>query len=437
MAVPNQSTTRQPVTIRGSALHTGNQVTLTVKPAAPNTGYVFKRVDLADQPIVTAHIDNVKQVERATTLGEGSVKIHTVEHLLSALRGLHIDNASIEIDASEPPIGDGSGKIFVEALHEAGRQEQEEPVAFYKLREPVQVHGKDGSYLIAWPSDHFEVSCTNANHTGKHTQFLHWKENPEKYSAEIAQARTFVFYEEVQGLMEKGLIKGGSLENAVVIRGESVLSREPLRYEDEFVRHKILDIIGDLTLFPVRLKAHIYGAKPSHALNVELARAIYKQYKANVAQALPMDAPTPGPGAMDVNDIMKVLPHRFPFLMVDRVLQMDETTAIGQKSVSINESFFQGHFPGHPVMPGVLQLEAMAQVASLVVMVNRAQGGRLGYFMSADKVKFRKPVFPGDTLLIKVELTKSKAKIGKATGQCLVNNEVVSEAELMFAFIDA
>ena len=438
MASLKQTTVREAKSVKGSALHTGSDVTLTVKPAAANTGYIFKRTDLADEPTVTAHIDNVKQVERATTLGEGSVKIHTVEHLLSALRGCGIDNALIEINANEPPIGDGSGKLFVEMLEQAGKVELDAVVAEYELHEPIRVTGRDGGYIIAWPSDRFEVSCTNANHIGKHTQFRTWNPETGNYPKEIAQARTFVFYEEVQPLMEKGLIKGGSLENAVVIRGDAILSREPLRYEDEFVRHKILDVIGDLSLFPVRLKAHIYAVKPSHALNVELAREIYKQYKARQAQRLPFEGITIGEGGMDTAEIMKVLPHRFPFLMVDRIIGFEGTTkVVGQKAVSMNEPFFPGHFPGHPVMPGVLQVEAMAQVASILLFKNTGVGGKIGYFMSADKVKWRKPVLPGDTLIIEVELTKSRGKIAKAIGTCRVKNDIVSEAELMFGIVDA
>jgi UDP-3-O-[3-hydroxymyristoyl] N-acetylglucosamine deacetylase/3-hydroxyacyl-[acyl-carrier-protein] dehydratase len=437
MASLKQTTVREPKSVKGSALHTGSDVTLTVKPAPANSGYVFKRIDLPDEPTVTAHIDNVKQVERATTLGEGSVKIHTVEHLLSALRGCGIDNAVIELDANEPPIGDGSGRLFIELLEKAGKQELDAVVAEYELHEPVRVTGRDGSYLIAWPSDRFEVSCTNANHLGKHTQFRTWNPETGNYAKEIALARTFVFYEEVQPLMEKGLIKGGSLENAVVIRGDAILSREPLRYEDEFVRHKILDIIGDLSLFPVRLKAHIYAVKPSHALNVELAREIYKHYKQRLAQRVPFEQQLTGEGGMDTADIMKILPHRPPFLLVDRILGFEgDNKIIGQKAVTMNEPFFPGHFPGHPVMPGVLQVEAMAQVASILLCRASGVAGKIGYFMSADKVKWRKPVVPGDTLIIEVELTRARGKIARAYGVCRVKNEIVSEGELMFGLID-
>jgi UDP-3-O-[3-hydroxymyristoyl] N-acetylglucosamine deacetylase/3-hydroxyacyl-[acyl-carrier-protein] dehydratase len=437
MASLKQTTVRNVQSVKGFALHTGSEVTLTLRPAAANTGFVFKRTDLADEPTVAVHIDNVKQVERATTLGEGSVKIHTVEHLLSAMRGCGIDNAVIEIDANEPPIGDGSARLFIELLDKAGKQELDETVSEYELHDPIRVTSRDGGYLIAWPSDRFEISCTNANHLGKHTQFRTWNPETGNYAKEIALARTFVFYEEVQPLMEKGLIKGGSLENAVVIRGDAILSREPLRYEDEFVRHKILDIIGDLSLFPGRLKAHIYAVKPSHALNVELAREIYKQYKQRQAQRLPVEYIPTGEGGMDTQDIMKILPHRFPFLLVDKILAFEgETKIVGQKAVTMNEPFFPGHFPGHPVMPGVLQVEAMAQVASILMCRNTGGGGKIGYFMSADKVKFRKPVLPGDTLIIEIELVKARGKIAKAVGTCRVKNEIVSEGELMFGLVD-
>jgi UDP-3-O-[3-hydroxymyristoyl] N-acetylglucosamine deacetylase/3-hydroxyacyl-[acyl-carrier-protein] dehydratase len=437
MAVRKQTTVARAASIKGEALHTGNHVTVTLKPAAADTGYIFKRLDAPDEPTIAAHIDHVKQVERATTLGEGNLKIHTVEHLLSALRGSGIDNALIEIDANEPPIGDGSARIFLQLIEQAGREELEANQHTFSLREPVCVRGKDGGYLAAFPSDKFEISCTNANHTGQHTQYLHWQETGHDYAKEIGQARTFCFYEEVQPLLEKGLIKGGSLENAVVIRGDTVLSREPMRYADEFVRHKILDIIGDLALVPVRLKAHIMAAKAGHALNVELGKAIYKQYKSHQAQVMPLSVMAEDSTSLDVNDVMKIIPHRYPFLLVDKILRIEgETKGVGQKSVTINEPFFQGHFPGHPVMPGVLQLEAMAQVASVILLKQRNTPGRVGYFMSADNVKFRKPVLPGDTLMIHIELTKNRGKIGKALGQCMVNGEVVSEGELTFALIE-
>jgi UDP-3-O-[3-hydroxymyristoyl] N-acetylglucosamine deacetylase / 3-hydroxyacyl-[acyl-carrier-protein] dehydratase len=437
MAVTRQTTIAEPQSLSGMALHTGTKVTVTVRPAAADTGFVFKRLDLPDEPTIRAHIDHVKQVERATTIGEGQAKVQTIEHLLSALRGTGIDNCLIEIDANEAPILDGSARPFVEMLQKAGRKELSESVKSFEVREPVKVEGRDGAYMIAWPADTFRVTCTNANHTGRHTQYYQWEYNPETYGKEIAPARTFVFYEEVQPLMEKGLIKGGSLENAVVIKGDAVLGREPLRFPDEFVRHKILDIIADLSLFPLRLKAHIFAAKPSHALNVELAKAIQKQYSKFIAQLMPVENVPVGDSGMDIVEVMKVLPHRYPFLLVDKILYFEEAVkAIGQKTVTINEPYFQGHFPGHPIMPGVLQIEAMAQVASILMLKSAKNAGKLGYFMSVDKAKFRKPVLPGDVLIIHAELTKARGNIARANGQCLVNNEVVSEAELMFVLVD-
>jgi UDP-3-O-[3-hydroxymyristoyl] N-acetylglucosamine deacetylase/3-hydroxyacyl-[acyl-carrier-protein] dehydratase len=434
MAVSRQTTLAQEASVVGSSLHTGAKVNLTLKPAPAGTGYIFRRLDLPDVPSIAAHVDHVKQVERATTISEGNVKVQTVEHLLSALRGLGIDNAYIDLDANEPPIGDGSADLFVQLIDKAGKVELAPARTYFEIKEPVYVEGKDGSYMVALPYDGFKVSCTNANHTGKHTQYLSLDVNEEIYRNGISRARTFVFYEEVQPLLEKGLIKGGSLENAVVIRDDSLLSKEPMRYDEEFARHKILDIIGDLALFPLPLRAHIVAAKTGHGLNVELAKAIAKSHKRYISQLMPVENIPVGDSALDINGLMKILPHRYPFLMIDRIVKFEgETKAVAVKNVTINEPFFQGHFPGHPVMPGVLQVEAMAQLASVLMLRKAENAGKLGYFMSADAVKFRKMVLPGDTLVIHVDLVKSRGKIGKAVGQCFVNNELASEAELMFA----
>jgi UDP-3-O-[3-hydroxymyristoyl] N-acetylglucosamine deacetylase / 3-hydroxyacyl-[acyl-carrier-protein] dehydratase len=437
MAIIQQTTLAGSASLAGISLHTGKKVHLTFKPAAANTGYVFRRTDLPDEPTITVHADNVKQAERATTIGEGNVKVHTVEHPLSALRGLGVDNAIIELDSNEPPIADGSAEPYVKLIEKIGIAALDAPKKFFELKTPVCITGKNGAYIAALPYDGFKISCTNANHTGYFTQYKSVDIDPEMYRQEIARARTFVFYEEVEPLLEKGLIKGGSIENAIVIRGESVLSKEPLRYTDEFVRHKILDIVGDMSLFPVALKAHIIAAKPSHSLNMELARALNKAYRNYLSALMPIENIPVGESGMDINEVSKILPHRYPFLMVDRVVKFEgDTKAMGLKNVSINEPYFQGHFPNHPIMPGVLQIEAMAQVASILLLRNAENAGKLGYFMSVDKVKFRKPVLPGDTLIIQVELTKSRGKIGKATGQCFVNDEVVSEGELLFAIMD-
>ncbi len=436
-AVEFQHTLAKAATIHGTSLHTGAKVTLKLQPAAPNSGIKFKRVDLQDEPTIDALVANVKTVERATTIGEGSVRVHTVEHALSALSAFGVDNAIIEMDANEPPIGDGSALAYVEAIKKAGVTAQEAPRQFLHVREPISVESKNGSLLILLPDDEFRISCTQAGPDGRFTQFMSTVVSPSIYEKEIAPARTFVYYEDVQQLMEKNLIKGGSLENAIVVRGDSVLSKEPLRFPDEFVRHKILDIIGDLALVGRPIRGHVVAVKPGHGINTDLARALAK-VKAAADAVLPKRNFPPGEGGLDINAVMDILPHRYPFLMVDRILSFEgETKCLGIKSVTINEPFFQGHFPGHPVMPGVLQVEAMAQVASVLMMRISKSASRVGYFMSADAVKFRKPVFPGDTLYIHAELTKSRGnRLAKATCKCVVNDAVVSEGELMFTFLD-
>jgi len=432
--VDKQRTLASSASLKGTALHTGENVTLTVRPAPAGHGFKFKRIDLPDEPVVDAKVESVKTVERATTLVEGSVKIHTVEHVLSALAGLGVDNALIEMDANEPPIGDGSAAAFVALIKEAGIVEQEAPRIYFEPREPVSIQVGD-SILTILPDPKFRISCTQVGPEGRFTQYLSAEITPEFYEKQLAPARTFVFYEDVKPLMDKGLIRGGSLENAIVARGDSVLSKEPLRFPDEFVRHKILDIVGDLALAGRRLRGHIVAVKPGHGPNTELARALVKRHSDYIAMA-PAPMPAEG-GVLDVNEIMRTLPHRYPFLMVDRIIEfVEDTKAVGVKAVTINEPYFQGHFPGHPVMPGVLQVEAMAQVASIVMMRRTENVGKIGYFMSADSVKFRKPVFPGDTLFIHCEMLSAKKRLGKAACRCEVNGEVVSEGELLFGLID-
>jgi UDP-3-O-[3-hydroxymyristoyl] N-acetylglucosamine deacetylase/3-hydroxyacyl-[acyl-carrier-protein] dehydratase len=431
-----QHTLAKSASISGSSLHTGEKVTLTVHPAPPGHGRKFKRKDLADEPTIDAKIDNVKTVERSTTLAEGNVKVHTVEHVISALAGLGVDNVLIEMDANEPPIGDGSAQPYVELIKKAGIVEQTAPRPEWVITEPIFLETKSGSIMTIVPDSTFRVSCTQVGPEGRFTQYYSTEITPAIYEKEIAPARTFVFYEDVKPLMDKGLIKGGSLENAVVVRGESVLSKEVLRFRDEFVRHKILDIVGDLALFGRPIKGHVIAVKPGHGPNTELARAIAKQFAKTMALVPPSTTPKGGE-VLDVNDVMKLLPHRYPFLMVDRIVSLDgETKCTGVKSVTMNENYFQGHFPGHPVMPGVLQLEAMAQVGSILLLRLPGYAGKIGYFMSADEVKFRKPVVPGDTLFIEVELTQRKKAIAKARGRCIVNGEVVSEAEMLFGVVD-
>jgi UDP-3-O-[3-hydroxymyristoyl] N-acetylglucosamine deacetylase/3-hydroxyacyl-[acyl-carrier-protein] dehydratase len=438
MAMPElQQTLVKPAGFSGISLHTGEKVSLKLQPAPVDHGIKFKRKDLQDEPTIDAKIDNLKTVERATTIGEGPVRVHTVEHVLAALSAMGVDNAIVEMDTNEPPIGDGSAQPYVDLIKRAGVATQEAPRKFFYVREPMHLESKSGALLVLLPNDEFHISCTQAGPNHRFTQYLSIEITPAVFEREIAPARTFVYYEEVEPLMEKNLIKGGSLENAVVLRGDAVLSKEPLRFADEFVRHKILDIIGDFALIGARIRGHVIAVKPGHAANAEMARALAREQGRREALAMPRALPR-GEGGMDSEEIMQILPHRYPFLMVDRIIGFEgETKCIGMKSVTINEPFFAGHFPGHPVMPGVMQVEAMAQVASLLLFKLAKTTGRIGYFMSADDVKFRKPVMPGDTMFIHAELTKHRGeRLAKAKCHCVVNDAVVSEGELMFTFLD-
>src|SRR5436190_3434168 len=350
MTAELQHTLAKSAGFSGTSLHTGEKVTLKLQPAPVDHGIKFKRKDLADEPTIDANIANLKTVERATTIGEGAVRVHTVEHVLSALSAMGVDNAIIEMTANEPPIGDGSAAPYVEVIKKAGTVAQEAPRRFFDVREPIHVESKSGSLLVLLPDDKFRVSCTQAGPDNRFTQFFSAEISPALYEREIAPARTFVFYEEVAPLMEKNLIKGGSLENAIVVRGDAVLSKEPLRFADEFVRHKILDIIGDLALVGRRIRGHVVAVKPGHAANAELARAITREQTRRSAVATPRTIPS-GDGGLDTDEVMQILPHRFPFLMVDRIISFEtETKCVGVKTVTINEPFFQGHFPGHPVI---------------------------------------------------------------------------------------
>jgi UDP-3-O-[3-hydroxymyristoyl] N-acetylglucosamine deacetylase/3-hydroxyacyl-[acyl-carrier-protein] dehydratase len=432
-----QHTLGKSASVSGTSLHTGEKVTLCLQPAPADHGIKFKRKDLQDEPTIDAKIVNLKTVERATTIGEGSMRVHTVEHVLAALSAMSVDNAIIEMDANEPPIGDGSALPYVELINQAGVIPQEKTRQIFTVREPISIETKGGSILVLLPDDKFRISCTQAGPEGRFTQFYSTEITPALFEKQIAPARTFVFYEDVQPLMEKNLIKGGSLENAIVVRGDAVLSKEPLRFQDEFVRHKILDIIGDLSLFGHRIHGHLIAVKPGHGPNADLVRAMVKAH----TKELPIVTKRPfpvGDNGLDTQQVMSVLPHRFPMLMVDRILAFESETKItGAKWVTINEPYFQGHFPGHPVMPGVLQIEAMAQVASILMFRITESDSRIGYFVSADEVKFRKPVFPGDTLLIHAELMKTRGKnLAKLNCHCMVNDAVVSECQLMLRFVD-
>jgi UDP-3-O-[3-hydroxymyristoyl] N-acetylglucosamine deacetylase / 3-hydroxyacyl-[acyl-carrier-protein] dehydratase len=305
------------------------------------------------------------------------------------------------------------------------------------VREPIHLETKEGSLLTVVPDKRFRISCTQMGPNGRFTQFASFEITPEIYEKEIAPARTFVYYDDIRELLESGKIKGGSLENAVVIRDEEILSKESLRFPDEFVRHKILDMVGDLMLSGRRIMGHVIAVRPGHKANTEMARRIHGAYRTiEAATPKPLVIPT-GKGVLDINEVMKILPHRYPFIMVDRIVDFEgDLKCTGIKQVTINEPYFQGHFPGHPVMPGVLQIEAMAQVASIIMLRTSENQGKIGYFASVDGVKFRRPVIPGDTLVIEAEFIKAKRNIGVANCRCLVQGELASSAELKFALLD-
>jgi len=429
------------VSIKGIGMHTGDAVHMTFKPAPVNNGVVFKRMDLHGHPEIKPRVDLVTDLVRATTIQQGHAKLHTIEHVLSALSGCGIDNLLIEMDACEPPIMDGSAREFVKMIQQGEPVEQEAEREYFTLTEPVSV-SRGNSSVIALPYDGLKISCTSADDRGIHTQHLSLTIDPDIYVTQVAASRTFTIYEDIEELIKLGKIKGGSLDCAIVIKGDKIISKEPLRFPDEFVRHKILDIIGDITLLGIPLKAHIVATRPGHALNAELTKLLFDKYetwkkggKKAVKPATPK-AILAVETSLDIRRILDSVPHRYPFVMIDRVLEFSTDTLTAIKNVTINEPFFQGHFPGNPVMPGVLQIEAMAQAAGILMLRRTTMEGKTALLMSCDKVKWRKPVRPGDQLLIKVKLTKVRGLIACAEGEGTVNGQVVCSAELMFATVD-
>ncbi|MFA5264929.1 MAG: bifunctional UDP-3-O-[3-hydroxymyristoyl] N-acetylglucosamine deacetylase/3-hydroxyacyl-ACP dehydratase [Opitutaceae bacterium] len=436
-----QRTLGRVVTISGHGLHTGETVMLTMKPAPVNHGIVIKRIDLPGTPEIKPHISLIGDLVRNTGLVEGNVRIHLVEHVISALNGCGIDNVLIEMNAAEPPIMDGSAKPFVNLILDSLPTEQDADREYFVLDAPVSVT-RGNSSVIALPCDEFRISCTSADDRGIHTQHLSLTIDPDTYISQIAAARTFTVYEDIEELIKMGKIKGGSLDCAVVIKGDKIISKEPLRFNDEFVRHKILDIIGDIRLLGMPIKAHIIAMRPGHAINAELTKALFVRFEerkktgkkkpARPATVLPTET------SLNIRRILDMVPHRYPFMMVDKVIEfIGEDELVAVKNVTINEPFFQGHFPGNPVFPGVLQLECMAQAGGLLLLRRTSSEGKTALFMSADKVKFRKLVRPGDQIIINAKITKMRGnKLATAEVSCAVDGQVASSAELMFAFVE-
>lgn len=444
-----QRTILREVSTHGKALHTGQMVHLTFKPAPVDHGIVFRRVDLYGKPELKPQIELVQDtLVRSTDISSGHTSLHTIEHVLSALVGCGIDNCLIELDASEPPILDGSAKHYVNLIQKAEAVEQDAERQYFELKEPISVTDGNRS-VIALPYNGFKVTCTSADDRGIHTQHMSIDLDPDTYIAEIAPARTFTVYEDIEPLLKMGKIQGGSLDSAIVIKGDQILSKEPLRFNDEFVRHKILDIVGDLALLGCRLKAHIVAVRPGHKMNSELTKVLFKNMnakpEAKALEPVTKDSPhakkkiiNPDEKQISIRRILDILPHAYPFVLVDRVLEIEDDKSITAiKNVTINEPYFVGHYPGNPVMPGVLQIEAMAQAAGLLMLRKISAEGKVALFMSADKVKFRRAVIPGDQLEIKMEVLKLRSnKLATVAGKCLVDGELASSAQLMFTVLD-
>ena len=433
-----QRTIKGMITFSGIGLHTGEKVSLAIYPAESNTGIVFVRKDLESKPSIRAEIDSLLDIDkfpRRTSIASGPVHIHTVEHLLSALFGLGIDNVLIEIDGTECPGLDGGSHPYAQALYDVGIVEQKEEKVFFKIKEPVFI-STGNAQLIALPCDTFKVSYTlDYPSSPLRAQFASFNVTPDIYLKEIAPSRTFCLEEEVDKLRSLGLGKGSDFQNTVVIGKDGVVENT-FRFENEPVRHKISDLIGDLALLGTPLNGHIIGIRSGHALNTRLVKRLKEHFiQEQMAAAIAFDGEIREGSSLEIEDIQKIIPHRAPFLLVDRIIEIGERRAVGIKNVSYNEWFFPGHFPGRPVMPGVLIVEAMAQVGGVLMLSKKENRGKLAYFRSIQS-KFRKTVKPGDRLVLEVAVDRLKGKVGRIFGKAYVEKKIACEAELMCALVD-
>jgi UDP-3-O-[3-hydroxymyristoyl] N-acetylglucosamine deacetylase/3-hydroxyacyl-[acyl-carrier-protein] dehydratase len=456
-----QHTIQQPVSVSGVGLHTGETVTMTFNPAPEGHGYVFRRIDLEGSPTVRADVDLVVDTSRGTTIEENGARVHTVEHTLAALAGLQIDNCLIDLDGPEPPVMDGSSSFFIEALEKAGLSEQNADREFFVIDQPIHYYENERQVdLAAMPMDEFRVTVMidyNSPILGSQHATLF---NIDQFAKEFADSRTFCFLHELEQLVDAGLIKGGNLNNAIVVvdrevndeelerlrklfkrpqievAEEGILNNIELRHRNEPARHKLLDLIGDLALIGAPIKAQILAARPGHKANVAFAKKIKSMIKQKKIQKKYQMKEAEGV-VFDINAIQKILPHRYPFLMVDKITSFSETEIEGVKNVSANEPYFQGHFPGNPVMPGVLQLEAMAQVGG-ILLLNKVENPEKVwvYFIAINNARFRKMVIPGDTIVFRLKLESLKRNICKMHGKGYVDGKVVCEADLIAGLVD-
>lgn len=452
-----QTTLSKPIKLSGQGLHTGYEVEIIFNPAPPNHGYKFKRIDHKDSPIVKADVSNVVDTSRGTTLEENGIRVHTIEHVMAALKGLMIDNVLIELNGPETPIMDGSSRKYVEALKEAGQEEQDEDRNYYEIKEKIEYTDEENGIEIGvYPDEEFSINVLidyNSKVLGH--QYATFDEKMD-FQQEVAGSRTFVFFHELEFLLKNNLIKGGDLENAIVImenpvpqdeldriadlfnkphvkvKPEGVLNNIDLYYNNEPARHKLLDMMGDLALIGQPIKGKIIAKKPGHHANTELAKTIQKEIKKEASKDYIPKIDISQEPLLDVNQIQRYLPHRPPFLLVDKVMKMDQSSIIGLKNVTMNEGHFVGHFPDEPIMPGVLQIEAMAQAGGILALNTVPDPENYStYFLKIDKVRFKKKVVPGDTLIFRLDLTAPiRRGIVSMHGQAFVGESMVMEGEL-------
>lgn len=455
-----QKTLKESFSVSGKGLHTGVEITATFMPAAENTGYRIQRLDLPDQPIIDAVAENVIETSRGTVLGRGEVRVSTVEHALAALYCADIDNCLIQVNAPELPILDGSAIAFANAIEEVGTEEQKAEKDYFIIKSKIEVVDEEtGSSIIVLPDDEFSINTMIAYNSPILTNQYAALDHITNFKEQIAASRTFVFVREIEPLMKNGLIKGGDLDNAIVIYDKEMtqseldsladtlgvehknanelgyINNKPLVYENEPARHKLLDILGDIALVGRPIRGRIIATRPGHTINNKFARILRKEISRQDLQA-PIYDPNKVP-LMDTNKIRSLLPHRYPFLLVDKVIEIGEKHIVGIKNVSGNEPFFQGHFPQEPVMPGVLIVEAMAQTGGLLVLNSVEEPERYStYFMKIDNVKFRQKVVPGDTLVFHLSMmTEMLRGCAYMKGYAFVGEKIVTEAEFMAQII--